>query len=178
MASPVISVNSGSICAGNSFTIVPGGANTYTIQGGNSVMRPTISSSYTVIGTDALGCTSTSFATSNVTVDATPLPTVTVNSGSICSGSSFTIVPAGAFAYNIQGGSAVVTPTSNSSYTVVGTNTAGCASASFATSNITVSALPSVSITAPATLCVGMYATLTASGTDASSSKTGTQLQA
>ena len=67
--SPTITVNSGAICAGQSFTINPTGANTYTIQGGNAVVSPSISSTYTVIGTNAAGCQSDAFATSSLTVN-------------------------------------------------------------------------------------------------------------
>ena len=66
---PVISVNSGIICSGNSFTITPSGANTYTIEGGNSVVSPTTNTSYTVIGTSTAGCISNTFAISSVTVN-------------------------------------------------------------------------------------------------------------
>ena len=67
--SPTITVNSGAICAGQSFTINPTGANTYTIQGGNAVVSPSISTTYTVIGTSAAGCESLAFATSSLTVN-------------------------------------------------------------------------------------------------------------
>ena len=67
--SPTITVNSGVICAGQSFTINPAGANTYTIQGGNAVVSPSISTTYTVIGTSAAGCESEAFATSSLTVN-------------------------------------------------------------------------------------------------------------
>jgi hypothetical protein len=67
-ASPVISVNNGTICTGTSFTIVPSGASTYTIQGGNAVVSPTTTTSYSVTGTSSLGCASQSVAVSNVNV--------------------------------------------------------------------------------------------------------------
>jgi hypothetical protein len=160
---PTITVNSGSICSGSSFTISPGGANTFTIQGGNNVVSPLANASYTVTGTSIAGCVSASSATSNLIVHATP--TITANSGSICSGSSFTIYPAGANTYTIQGGNNVVSPTTNVSYTVTGTNTAGCVSASSATSIVNVNPLPTVGLSTSNTLiCEGESATLTASG--------------
>ncbi|MFO0357738.1 MAG: glycine-rich protein, partial [Sphingobacteriaceae bacterium] len=169
---PTVAVNSGSICSGNSFTISPSGANTYTIQGGNTVVSPTVNSTYTVAGTSTAGCISQA-VTSTVTVNAIPLPTVAVNSGSICSGSSFTMVPTGASTYTFQGGNAVVSPTANASYTVVGTNSAGCVSNTFATSSITVQALPSVSVTGAGTICIGQATVLTASGANTYSWNTG-----
>ena len=161
---PTINVNSGCIGLGNSFTIVPSGANTYTFQGGNAVVSPTTNTSYTVVGTSTAGCVSLGFATAFVTVNAGALPTITVNSGTICSGQSFTMVPSGAFTYTFQGGSAVVSPTSNTSYTVIGTATTGCTSYSFATSFITINASPIISVTGSGSICVGGSATLTASG--------------
>jgi len=161
-ALPFVSVNSGTICSGNSFTMVASGANTYTYSSG-PVVSPIITSSYSVTGTSTAGCVSSNTAISNVTVNATP--TISVNSGSICSGQSFTMVPSGANTYTYQGGSAMVSPTTTTSYTVAGTSTAGCVSTSPATSNLTVSPLPTISATTNNTLlCVGQSATLTASG--------------
>lgn len=166
-APPTISVNSGSVCTGNSFTIIPSGASTYTIQGGSAVKTPTANATYTVIGTSSVGCVSSTFATSSITVNATP--TIAVNSGSICAGNNFTIMPSGASTYTIQGGSAIKTPTSNASYTVVGTSSLGCVSNTFATSSITVNVLPTISATTDNTLmCVGETASLTVSGTSTS----------
>ena len=159
--SPTIAVNSGSICSGSSFTIIPSGANTFTIQGGSAVVSPTANASYTVVGTSTAGCVSASSATSNITVNA--LPTISVNSGSICSGSSFTIIPSGANTYTIQGGSAVVSPTANATYTVSGTSTQGCVSASSATSNITVNATPTISVNS-GSICSGQTFTMVSNG--------------
>ena len=139
---PVISVNSGAICMGQSFTMVPSGASTYTFSSGSSVVSPTITTSYSVTGTNAAGCVSAFPAISNITVQASP--TITVNSGAICSGESFTMVPSGASTYTFSGGSAVVSPTVTTSYSVTGTNAEGCVSGSPAISNVTVNPLPVV----------------------------------
>ncbi|MES2567557.1 MAG: LamG-like jellyroll fold domain-containing protein [Bacteroidota bacterium] len=164
---PVIAVNSGSICSGSSFTIVPSGADTYTIQGGNAIITPTSNSTYTVSGTSTLGCISSTIATSSITVN--PIPTIAVNSGSICTGNSFTITPSGATTYTIQDGSAIITPTSNSTYTVSGTSALGCISSGFATSNVTVNALPVINASSNSTLiCTGETASLTVNGTSTS----------
>jgi len=173
---PTITVNSGTICAGNSFTIIPSGANTYTFQGGNAVVNPTTNTSYTVIGTNSVGCVS-QFATSNVTVLVLPLPTITVNSGSICLGQSFTMIPSGANTYTFQGGNAIVTPTVTNSYSVTGTSSAGCISAGFALSNITVNVTPDMGVGSSSSLiCVGETATLTATGANSYSWSTGSNI--
>ena len=143
---PMLTVNSGTICVGQSFTINPIGINTlFNIQGGNAIVSPSISTTYTVVGTNTItGCSSN--VTSSLVVN--PNPTITVNSGVICAGQTFTINPSGANTYTIQGGNAVVSPSSNSSYTVIGTNTlTGCRSQTFATSNLMVNALPAITST-------------------------------
>ncbi|MES2763172.1 MAG: LamG-like jellyroll fold domain-containing protein, partial [Bacteroidota bacterium] len=160
-AIPVITVNSGSICAGNNFTITPSGASTYTIEGGGAVKTPTATTTYTVIGKSAAGCTSSTFATSSVTVNARPI--ITVNSGSICIGNSFTLTPSGANTYTIQGGSAIKTPTTNTTYTVTGTSTAGCTSSTFATASITVIPKPTI-VVSGGSICSGSSFTIVPSG--------------
>ena len=159
---PIITVNNGAICAGQNFTINPNGANTYTIQGGNSVVSPSINSTYTVIGTNTLtGCVSQALSTSSLTVN--PNPTITVNSGAICAGKNFIINPSGANTYTIQGGNAVVSPSINASYSVVGTSTAGCLSQAFATSNLTVNPNPTITVNS-GTICVGQNFTINPTG--------------
>jgi hypothetical protein len=157
-ATPTISVNSGSICAGNNFTIVPSGANTYTIQGVNSIVNPTSNATYTVTGTNSNGCKSSTFATANVTVNS--LPTISVNSGSICSGNSFTITPSGASTYTFSNGN-IVSPVANTNYTVSGTNSNGCINSTV--SSVTVNATPTITI-ASGVICPGNSFTLSPNG--------------
>jgi trimeric autotransporter adhesin len=160
-ATPTIAVTNGTICSGQSFTLVPSGASTYTFSSGSAIVSPTINATYSVTGTSALGCVGSNTATSNVTVNATP--TISVNSGSICAGNSFTIVPSGANTYTVQGGTTVVSPTSNTSYTVIGISTQGCVSANTATSSVVVNATPTITA-ASQTICAGATTTLVASG--------------
>jgi hypothetical protein len=143
---PTISVNSGTVCAGNSFTIMPSGANTYTIQGGSAVVTPTSNTTYTVVGSDAAGCISNTYATSNVTVSASPIPTITVNNGTICSGNSFTITPTGANSYNFQGGNSIVSPTTTTNYSVTG-YVNGCSGTAISTVSVNPVFNPSIIIT-------------------------------
>lgn len=168
---PVIAVNSGTICPGDSFTMVPSGANTYTFIGGGPVVSPLTTTTYSVIGTTGQGCVSPLHAISEVKVYQTP--TITVNSGTICSGESFTISPSGAATYTVEGGNTIVSPNVTSTYSVMGTNTLGCVSLAAANSSITVNPSPSVSIAGPSTLCLGQTATLSVSGADSYSWSTG-----
>lgn len=157
---PTVTVNSGSICAGESFTIVPGGALTYILSWG-VVISPNVTTSYFVIGTNSVGCSNT--ATGTVTVH--PLPTITLNSGTVCAGQSFTLVAGGAQSYTYSPPGPVVTPTATGLYLVNGTSAAGCVSQTAAVSEITVNPLPVLtSSTTSNLLCVGEQATLTAGG--------------
>lgn len=168
---PIVFVNSGTICPGESFTMVPQGAISYTYYGGGPVVSPSVTTTYSVLGSDANGCVSPAHAFSEVKVSSTP--TITVNSGTLCQGESFTLNPSGGISYTFQGGSAVVSPTSNTTYTVIGTNTLGCVTQTAAISSITVSPAPPVLINGPSTICAGQQTTLTASGADSYTWSTG-----
>jgi ankyrin repeat protein len=135
--SPVISVTSytNAICMGTSatFTAVGDAGNTYVWDANaNSattntvVVSPTGTASvvYSVVGTNSVGCVSNP-ATTTLSINA--LPTITVNSGSVCVGNSYTISPGGATTYTYSSGSAVVTATAAvTDYTVTGTDGNGC----------------------------------------------------
>jgi hypothetical protein len=158
---PSLTVNSGTICSGDNFTISPTGANTYTYSSGSAVVSPTINSTYTITGTDLNGCISLPVV-SNVSVS--PQPTITASGGMICSGDSFTIAPLGATTYTYSGGSAIISPTTTTSYSLNGSDAQGCVSLPV---NITVSVnpLPAISISSSNTLiCAGQTATLNATG--------------
>jgi len=158
-AKPTVSVTSGAICTGGSYTFSPSGASTYSYSGGSAVVSPTANTSYSVTGTNSLGCVSSNTAVATITVNA--LPTVTANSGTICSGSSFTITGSGASTYSYSSGS-VVSPTATATYTVSGTSTLGCVGS--AVSSVTVNPSPLVSATSSSSLiCLGQSAILTAS---------------
>ncbi|PBQ30700.1 hypothetical protein CNR22_02565 [Sphingobacteriaceae bacterium] len=150
--SPTVSVNSGSICSGNMFAIVPSGASSYTISGGAFTVSPLVNTSYSVIGTGTNGCVSNTIALSNLTVYTTP--TIIASSGSVCTGQSFTLNPSGANSYTYSGGSNVVSPLTNMSYTIFGTGNGGCISSTAATVAVTVYSLPVISVNS-GTICSG-----------------------
>jgi len=161
-SAPTLSVNSGAICSGESFTINPTGASSYTVTGGNFVVSPTNTATYSITGSSASGCLATNTVVSTVSV--TVQPTITVNSGSICSGQSFTMVPNGASSYTYSGGSSVVQPTSNSSYTITGSNVAGCNSTPVV-AQVTVNPIPTLSVSSSeAIVCAGQSVVITVSG--------------
>jgi hypothetical protein len=158
-------VSNSVICRGNSTTLSGTGANTYVWTGGvtnGTAFSPTTTITYTVTGTSTVsGCSNT--AVNTVTVNS--LPTVSVTSGSICAGSSYTMVASGATSYTYSSGSNVVSPSTNTSYTVIGSNSNGCANT--AVSNVTVNSIftPTVSIAEFMPLNVATGGTATASDT-------------
>ncbi|PBQ34671.1 hypothetical protein CNR22_23805 [Sphingobacteriaceae bacterium] len=162
---PNISVNSGSYCAGDAFTITPTGAVSYTITGGSFVVSPSTVTSYSISGTSALGCASTVQAVSTVSVFAKP--NITVSSGTLCSASVFTLNPVGGVTYTFSGGSAAVSPTTTTSYSVYGTNVAGCSNATAAIATVSVFTTPTITVNS-GTVCAGKVYTFTPSGSSTS----------
>lgn len=158
---PTVTVNSATICSGQSATLTASGATNYTWSAGGTTnpitVSPSSTMSYTVTGNTS-GCTGT--AVSTVTVN--PLPNVTVNSASICSGQTATLTAAGATTYLWSTGSSVnpltVSPSSTTSYTVTGTSS-GCSKT--AVSAVTVNPVPTVNVNS-STICNGSSVNLTA----------------
>ena len=138
--SPTITVNSGGICPGNSFTITPSGANTYTIQGVSAIKTPTANASYTVVGTSSVGCISSTFATSSVTINSLPTINATTSNTSICVGETATLTANGASTYvwnpGGTGTTISVSPTVTTTYSVIGTEANGCQNNSVITQSV------------------------------------------
>jgi hypothetical protein len=153
-SNPTFTVPSGAICQGSSFTMTPIGATNYTYSSGTAVVSPTITTSYTITGSNASGCTSIAVCI----VSVNPIPTVTVSGGLICQGSSFTLTPAGAISYS---GTIVVSPIATTNYTVTGTNSAGCIGSAIATVSVTSSLAFSVN---SGTICQGSSFTMNPTG--------------
>lgn len=162
---PLISSNSPSLCAGATATLTATGADTYTWSTGQAsasiTVNPASATTYTVHGTDLLGCTN-SF-TASVTVNA--LPVITVNSPPLCAGSTETLTANGAASYTWStaqtSNSITVSPVATTAYTVTGTDLNGCSDMAVAT--VTVHALPALTVNSPS-VCAGNTATLTATG--------------
>jgi len=153
------------VCYGTSVTLNGSGATTYAWTGGitnGSPFTPSLTTTYSVTGTNSVACISANVATISITVNS--LPTVTVNSGSVCSGHTFTMVPSGAATYSYSSGSNTVLPVTNTNYSVTGTNSLGCVSANTAVSSVTVNALPTVIISGTNAICSGDSTALSVSG--------------
>jgi hypothetical protein len=126
---------------------VANGANSYTWSTSattNTILvSPTVATVYTVSGISSAGCfgpTSTIAHTLNIA----PLPTVSVISSAslLCSGSAATLTAGGAATYSWIGTSgnaqAVISPTTNTTYTVIGTDGNGCSSSATISQSVTI----------------------------------------
>lgn len=158
MALPVLSVNSGTICSGQSFQISPAGASGFTISGNNFNVSPAVTSTYLVNGVTG-GCSGTPVIS---TVQVNPTPTLSVAGGTICAGGSFTFTPSGAVSYSISGGSMQVTPAVTTSYTISGGNAFGCTDSK--TVSVVVTTSPSIFVSGNNFVCAGSPLSLIASG--------------
>jgi large repetitive protein len=155
------------ICSGGSATISTTGGSTYSwtpttglscSNCANPTASPTATTTYTVTSTNASGCPSTG----TVTVNVVPPPTLTVNSGTICSGSSMVLTASGANSYSwspstglsaTTGASVTASPSVTTSYTVTGSNP-GCPNTT-ATATVTVTQRPTPNFTAAGNFCAG-----------------------
>jgi len=190
---PTITVNSGTVCSGSSINLIASGAasipgpGTYSwtpstglssTTGATVTATPPATTVYTVTGTAVSGCSGT--ATATVTV--IPNPTITVNSPSICSGTSATLTASGASTYTwtpatglsaTTGSTVTASPTVTTVYTVSGT-ASGCTGT--ATATVTVGSGAVIVTVNSATIFIGGTATLTASGATTYSWAPGTGL--
>jgi hypothetical protein len=136
------------ICAGTSANLLASGANTYTWNTGSNsqvvTVTPTVSTCYTVTGTNAFGCIGS--AVKCISVQTAPSITIS-GPGSVCAGSNALLIASGASSYIWNTGSTssviVVAPTISTVYTVTGNN--GICSATKSVS-VLVTPKPSISI--------------------------------
>ena len=93
---PTIAVSNGTICSGNSFTINPNGAATYSYSNGSAIVSPITTSTYTVTGSSIENCVSVP-QTLTVTVEANATITSQPTNQTLLAGASaiFTITASG-----------------------------------------------------------------------------------
>lgn len=170
---PIISAGTSpaTICIGNSCTLSANGANSYIWNPGNLsgsivFVSPSSFTNYTVTGTSSLGCTS--FSSVAVSVSPYPILTAISSSSAICANTSATLSASGASSYtwnpgSLNGTNVTVSPLINTTYTVTGSNAAGCVNTT--SISVSVNANPVISLTSVSnTLCSGNSGTLNASG--------------
>jgi hypothetical protein len=100
---PIITVPSGSICNGQNFTFNPSGAATYTFLSGSANVSPSVTTSYSVLGTSSVGCVSALPGVGNVTVFANPNIGIAAQSNTICNGELRTFTATGGTYYTWGG---------------------------------------------------------------------------
>ncbi|MBK9283159.1 MAG: T9SS type A sorting domain-containing protein [Sphingobacteriaceae bacterium] len=174
---PTVTISGGNtaVCPGNSITLTGNGANTYSWSNGQLInpitITPTVSGTYSVIGTSVAGCTGT--ATKDITV--TPSPTVIITgTDQICFGQSVVLTAIGAVSYTWSNGSnnpsQSFSPTVTTTYSVEGFAGA-CTSSAIIT--VTVNPNPTVTIVGSNTACAGNPINLTANGANSYTWSTG-----
>ncbi|MCU0468548.1 MAG: hypothetical protein MUF58_08095 [Arcicella sp.] len=165
---PTPTVNSPTICSGESATLTvsncTGGTVTWSNglpSGTTATVSPTTTTTYTATCTVGT-CTGTAIST--VTVN--PRPTPTVNSPTICSGENATLTVSNCTGGTVtwsnglpSGTTATVSPTTTTTYTA--TCTVGTCTGTV-TSTVTVNPRPTPTVNSPA-ICSGESATLTVS---------------
>lgn len=166
---PVVNITSSnaSVCPGTSVQLTASGAVSYVWSSGGTTatetVTPATSQTYTVTGTDANGCIGT--ATFSVTVFPAPQVNITGNN-LVCTGNSTTLTATGATNYVWSNSSVstsiTVTPTTTTSYSVIGTDANGCVDT--ATVTVSTTAPPVANITGDTSICAGSSTILTATG--------------
>jgi hypothetical protein len=160
------------ICSGDSVVLNGSGGVSYTWSGNISngiSFSPDSNSTYTVTGTDSVGCTNTATATIGVLA----LPNVTASgSVTLCRGNSTVVTASGALTYSwtpttglggiSTGDSVTASPVVTTVYTVTGTDSSGCRSTDTVT--VFINARPNVTVSGNDTICPGSSTTLTATG--------------
>jgi hypothetical protein len=171
----ITATGAATICAGASATLTASGANSFswsTAQTTSSiVVTPSITTTYTVTGSNGAGCSNTAAVT--VSVNARPSLSLTSApaSGSICSGSTVSLTVSGADTYiwntTATTTSITSTPTTNTIYSLTATSAAslGACTNTIATT-ITVVATPTIGTSSNQTvLCPGNSAIITVTST-------------
>lgn len=170
---PSVTATSGTICPGNSVTLLASGATNYTWSTGATTSSVNVSPSSTMVYTitgETNGCSSSN--TTTVSVNLTP--TITVNSATICPGTSTVLSAGGASSYTWNTGatspSITIAPSGTTVYTVTG-ETSGCTSNNTAT--VTISSTPTITGVSNATICSGTSAIISAGGASSYTWNTG-----
>jgi hypothetical protein len=137
----------------------------------NPTANPTVTTTYTVIASDANACSGTDTVT--IYVNALPVVTVTADT-SVCDGSSVQLNVTGGSSYiwtpsiglsNATISNPVATPASTTTYSVSVIDSNGCTGS--ASMTITVNSLPTVTVTQDTAICAGSSVQLNATGGNA-----------
>ncbi len=120
----IISVNSNTICSGNTVTITPNGASTYTLlpgglTGASFTVSPTSTTTYSIGGTNAGGCSSILASNATTTITVNSLPSLNSTQQNVS-------------CFGQPNGSVILTPTGGTAgYTLSPLTTAGLSAGSY-----------------------------------------------
>ncbi|MGV3611762.1 MAG: T9SS type A sorting domain-containing protein [Fluviicola sp.] len=164
------------VCEGAMVSLLGSGATSYSWTGGitNGVSFPINNqTTFEVTGTGSNGCT----ATDQVTIFVSNAPNVSAGPNVVvCSGESVTLNGSGAVTYDwdngISNGVSFVPVLGTTTYTVTGTNAAGCEAADQMT--VTVNQLPNVSISTIPIFCLSDASAVLTQGTPSGGTYSGT----
>lgn len=156
---PITAFSSATLCRGETATLAASGGRQYAFSEGTInttgqlIVSPTATTNYSVLVTDANGCT----ATTTTTVLVRDLPLTTLTSRTICQGESATLTAGGGTEYDFGTGAStgsqlVVNLQQTTVYSVTAYSSAGCSAATSAT--VTVNPTPTVGITS--IVCQGL----------------------
>lgn len=170
---PAVTLAAGAttICAGDAVNLNVTGADTYSwtngAQGSTQLVYPTQTSTYIVVGTSTLtNCSDTQSVVINV--NASPTVIAVASNASICPGDVTYLSGIGAINYAWSTGGTgniiSVSPTSSTTYSLIGTNALGCAATG--TVQVVVKQAPTVSASSAnaGNACVGDLVQLNATG--------------
>jgi len=170
---PTISaaVTDGTICNGENTTISASGGSSYNWSNSlgtnaSNIVNPSATTTYTVTGSSAAGCSNV--ATVTVNVNALPAITATATDPSLCIGETTPMNAGGGNTYTWDNGlgagaSQSVNPSATTTYNVTGTDGNGCSNT--ASVVVTVNNLPSITATAAfPDLCTGESTSISGGG--------------
>jgi len=180
-----VTPNNPTICAGKTTTVNLSGALNFITNPGNITassftLSPTVTTVYNITGSSPFGCIGT--RTDSIKVVNTPTISSSVNSNTVCFGSSITFSNSGGASYTlspsaITGNTINITPTvlGTTVFTVTGAGPFGCINTK--TISVTTFSLPLVSITpSNTTICAGQPVVLNVSGANTYTWTTGSSL--
>lgn len=174
LARPAVTASSpvNTVCNGTPANLTANGAATYNwmpvnINGSAVSVTPSSTTSYTVTGTAANGCTNTAVFT--ITVVPTPTVTASVNTPAVCSGNTVTLQGTGTATANwvwfpgmMTGQNVTTVPNATTTYTLTGYHANGCTQTS--TVNVTVNPSPALVTSGTTVICEGASTTLGVNG--------------